>query len=72
MPSTKYRAKTMERSLTLTSVEVADILGISEYLVRAMEERGELPSIRLGKLVRFPKAKIMQMLEGEPEPKQTK
>lgn len=71
MPNKKYRTEEfIEKSLTLNVDEAAQVLGISVPLVWAMIKRGELKTIRLGRLVRVPRAKLMAMLEGNDNTKQ--
>ena len=54
-----------ENSLTLTVPEAARELGISSYLAWSLVRKGELPSIKLGKLVRVPRAKLLKVLEDD-------
>ncbi|MFC1945100.1 helix-turn-helix domain-containing protein [Chloroflexota bacterium] len=54
-----------DEALTLSVRRTAQMLGISEYLAREMAKRGELPTIRLGRLVRVPKARLIAMVNGE-------
>lgn len=62
----KYKeGEAWEEALTLTVGRTAKMLGISEYLARQMVKRGELPTIRLGKLVRVPKARLIAMINDE-------
>jgi len=59
------RGYSTDNSLTATEEETAKILGISYYLVRRLVEEGTIPSVRLGKLVRIPRARLMEMINGE-------
>ncbi len=71
MSKQKYRTEEfIEKSLTLTVGETSQLLGISVPLVWGMIKRGELPTIRLGRLVRIPRARLMAIVNGETEPKQ--
>ncbi len=71
MPNKKYRTEEfIERSLTLTVEEAGQLLGISVPLVWAMIKRGELPTIRLGRLVRLSRAKLLAMIDGDVNTKQ--
>jgi len=54
-----------EQALTLTVGQAAEMLGISEYLVRQMVKHGKLPAIRFGRLVRMPRTRLMAMVNGE-------
>ena len=64
---TKYRtSQNTEETLTLTVGQAAEALGISEYLARRMVKRGELPTIRFGRLVRIPRARLITMV-NEPD-----
>lgn len=53
-----------EGALTLTVADAARELAISEHLAWQLVRRGELPTIKLGRLVRVPRAKLMKLLEG--------
>lgn len=58
--------------LTLTLAGAAEMLGISIHLARSMADTGQLPTIRLGKkLIRVPRIRLMEMLAGNTETKQT-
>ena len=52
------------RSLTLTVTEAARQLGISDHLAWRLVRAGELPTVRLGRLVRVPRVQLMKLLEG--------
>jgi excisionase family DNA binding protein len=43
--------------------EAAAVLDVSTYLVYEMVKRGELPSVRLGRLVRVPRTALEVMQE---------
>jgi excisionase family DNA binding protein len=62
---TKYMSN-QDDSLTLTVKQAAEMLGISEYLARQMVKRKELPTIRLGRLVRVPKARLISLVNNLP------
>lgn len=49
---------------TLTIPEVADRLGISRNAAYEAARRGEIPTIRLGKLLRVPRAQLERLLAG--------
>lgn len=53
-----------EQRRTLTTREVAALLGISEHLVGRMAARGEVPALRCGRLWRFPTARIYREVLG--------
>ncbi len=60
---TKYKEnQEWGEALTVTVNRAAQILGISEYLAREMVKRGELPTIRFGRLVRVPKSRLIAMV----------
>jgi excisionase family DNA binding protein len=62
----KYKdGQAWEEALTLTVGRAAKMLGISEYLSRKMVKRGELPTIRFGRLVRVPRARLVAMVNRE-------
>ncbi len=50
----------------LSVEEVAAFCGIGRSLAYSLVARGELPSVRLGRLVRVPRAAILAMVEGRP------
>ncbi len=57
--------KTIKKdSLTLSTGQVAHMLGISEYLAQKLIRSGQIPSIRFGKIVRVPKAWLFKMVNG--------
>jgi len=49
--------------LLLTPKETAKILNICERTLFALTQRGELPSIRIGRAVRFPMAELQKWIE---------
>ena len=53
-------------SLTLSVGQAAHILGISDYLAHKMIRSGRIPSIRFGKIIRVPKARLMAMINSDP------
>jgi excisionase family DNA binding protein len=42
-----------ENSLTVSTEEAADLLGVCPRTVRNLTKRGELPAVRLGSCVRY-------------------
>lgn len=52
---------------TLTVPEAAERLGISRNAGYEAVKRGELPSIKIGKLILIPRAAFERMLAGEPK-----
>lgn len=52
--------------LTMTVDEAAAALGISRNLAYELVERGELPSVRLGRRLVVPKRALERLLEVEP------
>lgn len=50
---------------TLTVAETAELLGISRWLVQQAVQQGALPSVRLGRRILIPKARLQAWLEGE-------
>lgn len=54
-----------EDSLTLSVGQAAHILGISNFLAHRLVRTGEIPSIRLGKIIRVPKAKLLKMINND-------
>jgi predicted site-specific integrase-resolvase len=57
-------ASRREETLTLTISETARELGISEYLARRLVKNGSIPSVRLGRLVRVPRIRLMELVSG--------
>lgn len=51
--------------LTLTVDEAAAMLSISRSTAFAAVARGEIPSIRIGRRIVIPRARLEQMLAGE-------
>ena len=54
------------RCLTVSVEEAGEILGCSRNTAYEAVRRGEIPVIRLGKLLRVPKAALERLLNGEP------
>ena len=52
-----------EDSLTLSVGQAAYMLGISYYLAQKLIRSGQIPSIRFGKVIRVPKAKLLEILD---------
>ena len=61
---TKHRID-QDDSLTLTVRKAAEMLNISEYLARQMVKQGQLPIIKMGRLVRIPRARLIAMVNSE-------
>lgn len=55
------RTTTLER--LLTARELADLLGFSADTILDWHERGEIPSFKLGRAVRFRESEIAAWLE---------
>lgn len=71
MTKKKFRTKEdRQDSLALTLGDAAEMLGISIHLARSMASTGQLPTIRLGKLVRVPRVRLLAMMAGNTETKQ--
>jgi excisionase family DNA binding protein len=51
-------------NLTYTLPEAGEMLGLSRNAAYDAAKRGDLPVIRIGKLMRVPKAAFHRMLEG--------
>ena len=54
---------TQERRLVVTVPEAGQMLGLSRNAAYAAAERGEIPTIRIGRLLKVPKAALDRMLE---------
>ncbi len=52
------RSVVAHERLLLTINEAAQLLGIGKTLAWSLVQRGELPSVRLGRLVRIPLAEL--------------
>ena len=52
-----------DRRLVLRAEEVAEELGIGRWKVYEMMATGELPTIRIGRLVRVPRAALERWIE---------
>ncbi len=52
--------------LTVTVAQAAVILGISRTSSYERARRGEIPTVRLGRRLLVPKARLLAMLDGEP------
>ena len=59
------KTNTSER-LTVTVVEAARILGIGRALAYQAAATGDLPTVRVGKRILVPLARLQLMLESEP------
>ena len=57
----------MPKTLTLTVAEAGKALGISRGAAYQAAERGELPTIRIGRRLLVPRAALLKMLEGAGE-----
>jgi excisionase family DNA binding protein len=53
---------------TLTVDEVSSIIGCSRSSAYEAVRRGELPSLRIGRRLLIPTARLREMLTGNPEP----
>lgn len=62
MPRIKYQ---QGNALTLTTKQAAKELGISEYMAEKLVKKGELRSVKLGKLVRVPRIALDELMRGE-------
>lgn len=49
---------------TLSVPEAAEILGIGRNAAYDAAKRGEIPTIKLGKLIRVPRAALEALLDG--------
>ena len=58
-------AETMNERLLLTVEEAARRLGIGRSLAWRLVRSGELPSVRLGRLVRVPERKLQAWLDRQ-------
>ena len=56
----------MTEPLTLTVEETAELLGVSRGLAYEAARRGEIPTIRLGRRLLVPRARLLELV-GAPE-----
>ncbi len=54
-----------EAKLLLTIPEAAELLGIGKTLAWSLVQQGELPSVRLGRLVRIPRVELEAWVVGQ-------
>lgn len=59
----------MAEPKTLTILEAAKALGISRNSAYEAAHRGEIPTIRIGRLIRVPVIALQRLLEGAGAPK---
>lgn len=50
---------------TLSVAETAELLGISGWLVQQAVQDGSLPSVRVGRRILIPRARLLAWLEGD-------
>lgn len=50
---------------TLSVAETAELLGISRWLVQQAVHDGSLPSVRVGRRILIPRARLLAWLEGD-------
>jgi excisionase family DNA binding protein len=50
--------------MVYTIVEVGEILGLTRNATYEAARRGDFPTIRIGKLIRVPKAALHAMIDG--------
>lgn len=48
-----------------TVLEAAAMLGVGEYVLRAMLKRGELQPVRVGRFVRVRRAELLRLRDGQ-------
>ena len=60
--------RALMEQLTLTVEDAAALLKLSRGHAYAAIEKGEIPSIRIGRVIRVPSAALRQMLQIEPRP----
>jgi excisionase family DNA binding protein len=65
-PDDDVKARDMGRRMTITVEEAAEMLGISRTSAYGCATRKEIPTLRLGRRVLVPVARLMAMLEDEP------
>lgn len=55
---------TMQERLVLSVAEVARLLGVSPWTVRAWEREGKLHGLRLGRLLKFKREEVFRLIES--------
>lgn len=53
------------KRLTLTVPEACELLGVGRQAAYEAIRKGQLPSIRIGRLIRIPRAAVEKMLSRE-------
>lgn len=56
-----------EQTIALDVNQVAELLGVSVWLVRKMIRQGEIRHVRLGQLIRVPRSEVDRFLESQVE-----
>lgn len=59
------RAMGVEPAPTITVEDAGRVLGVGRSLAYRMARSGALPTIRVGRLLRVPLPRLLEMLEGE-------
>lgn len=65
MPINAALRQTSEARLTVTIEEAAKLLGIGRTSAYDAARRGELPTIRIGRLLLVPRVRLEQLLNGD-------
>lgn len=60
-----YLKPSLSNGALLKVEEVAEILRLKPETIRAMARRGDLPAIKLGRVWRFRKSSISELLEDQ-------
>ena len=63
---TGRRGMSAVERLTVTVTQAAVMLGISRTSAYERVRRGEIPTVRLGRRLLVPRARLLAMLDGEP------
>ena len=66
LPFVARQSQPLEGRLTLTVDEAAEALGVSRSTAYSLVQRGELPSVRLGRRIVVPARRLLALLDGEP------
>ena len=48
----------------LSVAQVAEILNVNKHTVRKQAKMGRLPSLRVGRVIRIPKDRLLEYLNG--------
>ncbi len=56
--------KTSDPERALTTAEAADLLGVSKWKVRDLVRAGDLPTVRIGRSLRFARTDVLAFMQA--------